>query len=159
MKVARSVGEILSQHTTLTLECIDRLYLNVYVPVLQRTAGAAYFFRKVRGASMPSSVLMAPITQRFVSAIKGYAERNGIDIVSFRRGERKDDRTQEYLRQWSGGEGVLYIGKAQEKARVLRTERRQRPSSGATYAWLVESTAMVNQYYFTWSTTTSGRSS
>ena len=77
MKVTRSAAEILSQHTTLTLECIDRLYLNVYVPVLQRAAGAAYFFRKVRGASVPSSALMAPITQRFVEAIKRYAERNG----------------------------------------------------------------------------------
>ena len=148
MKVARSVAEVLSQHTTLALECIDRLYLNVYVPVLQRAAGAAYFFRKMRGAAVPSSVLMAPITQRFVNAIKGYAERNGIDIVSFRRGERKDDRTQEYLRKWSGGEGVLYIGKAQEKARVLRTERRHVPATGASYAWLVSSTAMVNHYYF-----------
>ena len=148
MKVARSVAEVLSQHTTLALECIDRLYLNVYVPVLQRAAGAAYFFRKMRGAAVPSSVLMAPITQRFVNAIKGYAERNGIDIVSFRRGERKDDRTQEYLRKWSGGEGVLYIGKAQEKARVLRTERRHVPADGASYAWLVSSTAMVNHFYF-----------
>ena len=34
---------------------------------------------------------MAPIKQRFVNAIKGYAERDGIDIVSFRRGERKAD--------------------------------------------------------------------
>ena len=142
MKVARSAAEILSQHTTLVLECVDRLYLNLYVPVLQRAAGAAYFFRKVRGAAVPSSGLMAPITQRFVDAIKRYAERDGIDIVSFRRGERKDDRTQEYLRTWTGGEGVLYIGKAQEKARVQRTERRRRPSTGATYAWLVDSTAM-----------------
>ena len=78
----------------------------------------------------------------------GDAECNGIDIVSFRRGERKDDRTQEYLRKWSGGEGVLYIGKAQEKARVLRTERRCDPATGATYAWLVSSTAMVDHYYF-----------
>ncbi|MYH29413.1 MAG: hypothetical protein F4018_05575 [Acidobacteria bacterium] len=112
MKVARSVAQILSEHTTLALECIDRLYLNVYVPVLQRAAGAAYFFRTMRGASVPSSALMAPITQRFVNAIKRYAEDNGIDIVSFRRGERKDERTQEYLRDWSGDEGVLYIGKA-----------------------------------------------
>ena len=148
MKVARSVAEVLSQHTTLALECIDRLYLNVYVPVLQRAAGAAYFFRKMRGAAVTSSVLMAPITQRFVNAIKGYAERNGIDIVSFRRSERKDDRTQEYLWKWSAGEGVLYIGKAQEKARVLRTERRHVPATGASYAWLVSSTAMVNHFYF-----------
>ena len=148
MKVARSVAEVLSQHTTLALECIDRLYLNVYVPVLQRAAGAAYFFRTIRGCSVPSSVLMAPITQRFVDAIKRFADHNRIDIVSFRRGERKDDRTQEYLRKWNGDEGVLYIGKAQEKARVLRTERRHNPATGGTYAWLVSSTAMVNHFYF-----------
>ena len=43
--------------------------------------------------------------------------------MTFRRGERKDDRTRQYLRDWPGDEGVLYIGKAQEKAKVVRTER------------------------------------
>ena len=138
----------MTQHTTLTLECVDRMYLNVYLPLLQRGAGVAYFFRKLRGWPMPSSVLMAPLTQRFVEAIKCYAERNGIDIVSFRRGERKDERTQAYLRRWTGGEGVLYVGRAQEKARVLRTERRHNPTTGAPYPWLADSTAMVNHYYF-----------
>ena len=66
MKVARSVAEVLSQHTTLALECIDRMYLNVYVPLLQTGAGVAYFFRKIRDRPVPSSVLMAPLTQRFV---------------------------------------------------------------------------------------------
>ena len=84
MKVARSVAEVLSQPTTLALECIDRLYLNVYVPVLQRAAGAAYFFRTIRGCSVPSSVLMAPITQRFVDAIKRFAEHNRIDVAPHR---------------------------------------------------------------------------
>ena len=148
MKVARSVAEALAEHTTLTLECIDRMYLNVYVPLLQRAAGAAYFFRKMRGAAVPSSALMAPMTRRFVDAIKSFAARNRIEIVTFRRGERKDDRTRQYLRRWSGGEGVLYIGKAQEKAKVVRTERRHDPATGDTYPWLAASTAMVNQFYF-----------
>ena len=85
MKVARSVSEILSQHTTLALECIDRLYLNVYVPVLQRAAGAAYFFRKVRGTAVPSSVLMAPIMQRFVNAtVMGVDELHGHTCIMLR---------------------------------------------------------------------------
>ena len=129
------------------LECVDRMYLNVYLPLLQRGAGVAYFFRKLRGWPMPSSVLMAPLTQRFVEAIERYAERNGIDVVSFRCGERKDERTQAYLRQWTGGEGVLYVGRAQEKARVLRTEHRHNPTTGAPYPWLADSTARVNRYY------------
>jgi hypothetical protein len=45
-------------------------------------------------------------------------------------------------------EGVLYVGKAQEKARVVRTQRRVDPRTGAKYPWLVRSTAMVNHFYF-----------
>ena len=87
MKVARSVAEILSEHTTLALECIDRLYLNVYVPVLQRAAGAAYFFADdaaVRrcdlaertACSVPSSALMAP-RRRECSALSAAGARPG----------------------------------------------------------------------------------
>ena len=44
-------------------------------------------------------------------------------------------------------EGVLFIGKAQEKTPVFRTERRRNEETGATYPWLVRSTAMVNHFY------------
>ena len=148
MKVARSVAEILSQHTTLVLECIDRLYLNVYVPVLQSAAGAAYFFRKIRGWSVPSSVLMAPMTRRFVDAIKSYAERDGLDIVSFRRGERKDDRMQELPAAVVRGRGrPLHRQGAGEGAGAAHRAPPQ-PGHRGTCAWLVDSTAMVNHFYF-----------
>ena len=147
MNVARSVAEVLDEHTTLELECIDRLYLNVYVPLLQSPAGVAYFFRHVRGHPVPSSALMAPMTRCFVEQWERYARREGVDLIRFERGERKDERTQGYLRDWHGGEGVLYIAKAQERARVVRTERRHDPATGAPYPWLVASTAMVNHYY------------
>ena len=147
VNVARSAGEVLDEHTTLELECIDRMYLNVYVPVLQTGAGASYFFRQIRGNPMPSSALMAPMTRRFVAALEAFAKREGVDLIRFERGERKDERTKEYVRRWPGGEGVLYIGKAQERARVLRTERRHDPVTGAPYPWLADTTAMVNQYY------------
>ena len=114
MTVARSAGEVLAEHTTLELECIDRMYLNVYVPMLQSGAGTSYFFRKVRGNPVPSSALMEPMTRRFVAALRGFAANNGVDLVRFERFERKDDRTQEYLRRSDGGEGVLYVGVAQE---------------------------------------------
>jgi hypothetical protein len=44
-------------------------------------------------------------------------------------------------------EGVLYVGKAQEKARIMRTEPRRCKRTGATYPWIVQSTGMVNHYY------------
>ena len=52
MNVARNAGEVLAEHTTLELECVDQMYLNVYVPMLQTGAGAAHFFKKVRGVNV-----------------------------------------------------------------------------------------------------------
>jgi hypothetical protein len=62
--------------------------------------------------------------------------------------DRKDCGTQKHLRSFGKSEGVVYVGKAQEKARVMRTERRGSRRTGGTYPWIVESTAMVNHYYF-----------
>lgn len=52
-----------------------------------------------------------------------------------------------YRAQFQDEEGVVFIGKAQEKAAVCRTEKRRNPLSGQPYPWLVKSAAMVNQYY------------
>jgi hypothetical protein len=54
----------------------------------------------------------------------------------------------QHLAQFTGDEGILFVGKAQEKTAVFRTERRRNPQTGQPYPWLVRSTAMVNHYYF-----------
>ena len=46
MSVSRSVAEVLADHVTLEVEGIDRMYLNVYVPGLQREQGVACFTSK-----------------------------------------------------------------------------------------------------------------
>ena len=147
MTIVRSAADVLSDHVELELECLDRIYLNGYVPLLQGGGGAAYFFRNIRGNPVPSSALIAPMTRAFVADIERYARDHGIDLIRFEKGKRKDDMTQDYLRKWHGSEGVLYIGKAQERARVVRTEKRRDPETGLSSPWLVTSTAMVNYYY------------
>ena len=147
MSISRRVAQILSQHVTLELEGIDRMYLNVYVPRLQREAGVAGFFRLHRGHRFASSALMDPISQAFVAGIEGFAVEHALDVVAFRKGQRKDDVAAAYLKAFQGDEGVLFIGKAQEKTPVFRTERRRNAKTGATYPWLVRSTAMVNHFY------------
>ena len=107
MSIARSVADVLSEHTTLELECVDRMYLNVYVPLLQSPAGVAYYLRELHDYQVPSSVLLAPLTRGFVAAIERFVKKQGIDLIQFQRGERKDDRALDYLGRWSGGEGVL----------------------------------------------------
>ena len=148
MSIARSVGEVLADHVTLELEAIDRMYLNVYVPHLQTAGAVAGYLRGHRGQRFASTAAVAPMTAAFVDNIERFVADQGVDLVSFGKGQRKDDITQDYLRRFSATEGVLYVGKAQERARVMRTERRRSRVGGGTYPWIVESSAMVNHYYF-----------
>ena len=43
MSVPRNVAKIIQDHVTFELECIDRMYLNVYVPALQCESGVVGF--------------------------------------------------------------------------------------------------------------------
>lgn len=147
MSVARSVADVLSQHVTLEVECIDRMYLNLYVPKLQYAGGVVGFFHH-RDFPFASSALMAPITREFVSDIERFGEREQVDLVTFQKGERKDDVAHEYLAAFEAEEGVLFVGKAQEKTTTFRTEKRRNPLTGASYPWIVRGSAMVNHYYF-----------
>lgn len=148
MTIARTVAEVLGDHVTLEIEGIDRMYLNLYVPILQSPQGMGYFWTHHRGHRFASTALMAPMTGAFVSSIEQFAKDEGIDLVAFKKHQRKDDVAKEYLEKFPREEGVLFIGKAQEKTRVVRTAKRRNPDTGQTYPWLVMSTAMVNHYYF-----------
>ena len=148
MSIARSAAEVLRDHVVLELEAIDRMYLNVYVPHLQTVGAVVGYLRVHRGQRFASTTAVAPMTEAFVRNIEDFVNNEGIDLVAFEKWQRKDDITQKYLRRFTRNEGVLYVGKAQEKARIMRTERRRSRVTGGTYPWIVESTAMVNHYYF-----------
>jgi hypothetical protein len=78
---------------------------------------------------------MDPISKTFVAALEQYAKRERVPIIQFRKGERKDDIAAEQRNKFTRREGVVFIGKAQEKTQVFRTERRRNEATGATYAW------------------------
>ena len=150
MTLPRSVADVLADHVTLEVECIDRMFLNVYQPRLQHVNGVVWFFRGHREAAFASSALMDPITKAFVAGIHRFARENEVPMVAFAKGERKDDIAHEYLAAFTAAgrqEGVLFIGRAQEKQKVFRTEKRRNPITGASYPWIVSSTAVVNQFY------------
>src|SRR5579862_1552509 len=148
MIIPTSLTTILKDHVTLELESIDRMYLNVYVPRLQTEAGVASFFKKHRGALFASSALMEPMSNAFRKAIDAFTERSRVPFLTFAKGQRKDDVAKDYLAKSDGKEGVLFVGKAQEKAKVFRTEKRRFADSDKVYPWIVRATAMVNHYYF-----------
>src|SRR3954451_4421097 len=144
----QSVAEVLREHVVLELEGIDRMYLNVYVPVLQAVEGVLKFIRIHRGHPVASTAMVEPITRRFIESIERYVRDHNIPMITFEKGERTDDIANQRRAAFTQNEGVVFAGKAQEKCTVYRTEKRHNPRTGKTYAWIVKSTALVNHYYF-----------
>ena len=147
MTVARTVADVLTQHVTFEIECIDRMYLNVYQPKLQYAAGFVDYVHRRLGMPIASTAPLAKITDRFVAAVHRFADDEHIERVDFRKGQRKDDVMADKLKGFTAREGVVFIGRAQEKTTLFRTEKRHHPD-GVSYPWIVKSTGVVNQFYF-----------
>jgi hypothetical protein len=119
MSLPRTAADVLNEHVTLQVECIDRMYLNVYQPRLQYDRGVANFFRFHRGATFASSALMQPISDAFIADVERFVKRRHVPLITFRKGERKEDIVLPYRIAAKGRERVLVVGKAQEKTPAL----------------------------------------
>ena len=148
MTVARSVAEVLADHVGFEVECIDRMYCNVYVPQLQHAGGLLGYVQRQLGLPVASTAPLAKITDRFAAAMHRFAGREQIPWVDFAKGQRKDDVMHEHLAAFQPAqEGVVFIGRAQEKTQLFRTEKR-RDAEGKSYPWIVKTTGVVNHFYF-----------
>ncbi len=90
------------------------------MPDLQRAQGVVWFLRHHRGHPFASSALMDPISKAFVACIATFVAENAIPVLSFVKGQRKDDIAATYRAAFTGKEGVLFVGRAQEKTPVFR---------------------------------------
>jgi len=142
----RTVGEVLADHVRFEVECIDRMYLNVYVPQLQYATGLVRYIHRQLGKPVASTAALAPVSEGFTRAVRAFAASRQIPWVDFARGQRKDDVAHEYLSRFTGTEAVLFIGRAQEKVSLFRTRKRRR-ADGSSYPWIAAETGVVNQYY------------
>ena len=114
------VGDLLDGHVLLDVECLDRIYLNGYVPNLQ-VGGQVVNFLTHRGFPIPSPVVLERNGARFRHAVESYAQANGIPWVRFGKGDRKLEVMRPHLERLAreGRTGVAAIGVAQEFQRVF----------------------------------------
>ena len=125
-----NVHELIRDHVTLSIRCLDRLYLHAYLPKLQTSGGLCYFLRDHLGHPIPSPALFAPMLDRFVGAIKTYATAQDVPVITFERGQRKDDVVADYRARRPMADGVIVIGVAQEKMRAFKAHKRSGPRGG-----------------------------
>ncbi len=146
MTVARTVADVLTDHVVFEVECIDRMYLNVYVPQLQYAAGLVGYVHRQLGLPIASTAPLGKISDGFTAGIRRFARDQGVPWVDFVKGQRKDDVMHAHLASFTAQEGVLFIGRAQEKNSVFRTEKR-RDAQGRAYPWIVRASGVINQFY------------
>ena len=86
------------------------------------------------------------MTTDYRKQVKEFAEEQGIPMIEFKKGQRKDDIAAEYRQTHPGTEGVVIIGVAQEKASAFKAKKRTTGKLvGFDYS---RQSVYVNHYYF-----------
>jgi len=142
-----NIHEIIRDHVSLSISCVDRIYVNGYIPTLQVPGQLCLFMRDHLGQPIPSPALLRPIHDRFVEGVEEYAERHGTPVVHFERGQRKDDIANQHRARFNQPEGVVFVGVAQEKARSFKATKRRTTRGGVTFDFSPQSVC-VKHYYF-----------
>ena len=147
-----TVNEVLSGHVGLDIECLDRVYLNAYVPVLQSSGQVVAFMTQHLGMPIPSPALFDKIGQRFRRAVASFAEANGIPWVKFAKDDRKADVMAPYLHKAAatGRSQVVAIGVAQEFQRVWVAYRRETSTAAPQFTFAKADRRGGRSYFYPW---------
>ena len=147
-----TVNDVLDGHVVLDIECLDRVYLNAYVPVLQSSGQVAAFMTQHLGMPIPSPALMEKISTRFRRAVESFAEANGIAWVRFAKGDRKADVMAPYLKRAAatGRAQVAAIGVAQEFQRVWTAYQRDTATAAPQYTFAKADRRVTCYYFYLW---------
>ena len=141
-----TIPELLREHVTLDVECVDRMYLNGYIPTLQTSGALVYFLERHRGELIASPAVLGQMGDAFDAAVKAFAQTHEIPIVRFHKGERKDDIAARYRRRFKEQEGVVFIGVAQEQMNGFKARKEV---SGKRVRFMFSRQAVfVKAYYF-----------
>jgi hypothetical protein len=143
---------LLRDHATLTCRCVDRIFLQAYVPKLQTVGWVCEFLNHQRGFPIPSSAAFGKIGDAYVADVHRWAAANGVPITHFAKGENKEATARPLLDAAAaeGGAGrVVLIGIAQEKAPVWRSwkAKGQEHAAHPHMEW-GRQMAYINHFYF-----------
>jgi len=142
---------LLRDHVTLKCRCIDRIFLQAYVPKLQSVGQVCTFLRWQRDFKIPSSAAFGKIGAAYVKAIHSFAEKENIPVVEFKKGDNKEEKARPYIEAAAreGKDRVVLIGIAQEKASAWRSwpKKGQENRAHPHMEW-GRQMVFVNHFYF-----------
>jgi hypothetical protein len=142
-----TVNDVLDGHVSLDLECLDRIYLNAYVPNLQVGGQVVVFLTQHLGNPIPSPAAFTKIGNAFRAAVARFAAEHQIPVVRFARDARKQEVMRSYLEQ-ATEPGVVAIGVAQEFQSVFTGYDRAAGKPGPPSFAFAKADRRVSVYYF-----------
>jgi hypothetical protein len=144
-----TVNDVLDGHVALDIECLDRIYLNAYVPILQASSQVVAFLSGHLGFPFPSPALFRQMGDRFRKAVMSFSDANDIPWIRFEKDEAKLEVMQPHLARQAGTgrSGVAAIGVAQEFQRVW-TASEGKTSTGTPRWSFYKADRRVTCYYF-----------
>lgn len=147
-----TVNDLLDGHVALDLECMDRIYLNGYVPSLQVAGQVVSFMTRHLGCPIPSPVIMERIGTRFRRFVKMFADADHIPVVRFKRGDRKLDVMRRHItaQARTGRSGVAAIGVAQEFQNVFASAQRQTSTGIPSFSFYKADRRVTCFYFYLW---------
>jgi hypothetical protein len=147
-----TVNEVLDGHVGLDLECLDRIYLNAYVPNLQVGGQVVSFLTGHLGYPIPSPAIFDKIGTAFRRAVSRFADDQHIPVVRFGKADRKIEVMRRYLaaRAATGRPGVAAIGVAQEFAPVFVGTQRPEATGAAWYSFSKADRRVTSYYFYLW---------
>jgi hypothetical protein len=89
--IAQSASELLGDPVRLTVEEIDRIYLKLYVPILQCSDGVASSFPVHREKPLASLALTNPMRRQFVAALDRFIAQHKLPLMLFLQRPAEDD--------------------------------------------------------------------
>ena len=148
-----TVPELLDGHVVLDIECLDRVYLNGYVPSLQAGGQVVAFLHGHLGMKIASPAVFEQIGTRFRRAVARFAENNDIPLVKFGKGTRKIDVMRPLLDRAAraGRSQVVAIGWAQEFQHVWEARKRDTdPSRPPQFSFAIAERRVTCYYFYLW---------
>jgi hypothetical protein len=150
MATSSELDQLLDQHLGLDLHCLDRIYLNAYIPTLQVGGQVVTFLTHHLGYPIPSPALFANLGNNFRKTVKTFARRYGIPLFQFKKGQRKIDAMRPFLKKAAGTPGVVAIGVAQEFQSVMVGHDRATQPGAVCFGFHKADRRVTAYYFYIW---------
>jgi hypothetical protein len=150
-----NINDVLQGHVGLEIDCVDRLYLNAYVPNLQVGGQVERFCKVHLGQLIASPAVIEKIGNRFRRDVRRFADDNKIPVLHLKKPDRSrwDDRKLDHVRPYleraerDGRFGVVAIVAAQEFQWVFSATKKTGSTVGVWFDWN-KAKRRVGIYYF-----------